>query len=79
MLLEDDEDPADRTDLRDGDIVVRRREDSLELGLVGRGEVRWIGAPLPRSSLPAQAWDGDESALLTAAEGVFAALRDRGA
>lgn len=78
VLLDDDQLPTSRADLNPGDIVVRRRADSLELGLVGGGEVRWIGDPIPRSSLPERAWAGDEAALLTAVEGVFAALRNRG-
>jgi hypothetical protein len=59
----------------DGDYVVRRGGDSVEVGLVEGGEVTWL-EPVPADALPDL--DGDREALLTAVRGVATAMNNRG-
>jgi hypothetical protein len=71
----------------DGDVVVRPEGDMVSLAVVKGGAPEWLSEQAPLSALPAGALDGadeqgrlpDPTPLLTAAEGIASALRERGA
>ena len=58
----------------EGDVVLRRSGDDVEVARVKNGTAEWLGA-VPASTLPL---DGDPAALEIAAHGVESALVERG-
>lgn len=73
--------------MEDGDVLVRPEGDLVALAYVTGGKPEWLPEQAPASALPAGALEGveddgrlsDPAPVLTAAEGIVVALRDRGA
>jgi hypothetical protein len=60
----------------EGDYVLRRKGDEIEVGRVAGGDVAWTSM-IPASALP-DLEDADQERLLVAARGVETALHNRG-
>ena len=58
----------------DGDVVLRRKGEEVEVARVQNGTAEWLGS-VPASTLPL---DGDAAQLEIAAHGVESALVERG-
>lgn len=60
----------------EGDYVLRRKGDEIEVGRVADGDVAWTST-IPASTLP-DLEDADQERLLIAARGVETAMHNRG-